>query len=241
VLALTPVVWLYAAHGITTMAQWVRHRTALTRVAAALAVAVGIAPLAYDTLRYDWRLTLPDSRTLTKEWFEQNVPVGSVVYLSGGLISPSTITVPLSIDPALVDPIISQAIADSGDVASDSKSNFYKVLKQSLAKKKTYHLVLLDSRERLEESLDAGIGDWAVVDARTFPMFDDVASNRQSFPEQWRFLQWIRSDFELVKSFVPDGRRTTGPSLLVYRRKRSPMGVVPRKASTGSGAPANAG
>ena len=41
-------------------------------------------------------LTLPDTRTLAKAWFDANVPAGSKVLIEGGKIEPARETVPLA-------------------------------------------------------------------------------------------------------------------------------------------------
>jgi hypothetical protein len=68
----------------------------------------------------------------------------------------------------------------------------------------------------LEEALDQGRGDYAVVRAAFLPPFE-LKINRDRFPAAYRLVRWLHADFTLVRTFTA-GENTRGPTLLVYRR-----------------------
>ncbi len=217
-LPLTPVIWVYVGVSLEAIytATAKRRRALAVPLTAAIALLAAM-PLLYDTVNYDLKLGRPDTRTQAESWIRQESPAGSVVYLEGGLVSPSGLTVPLKMDPAVVDEALSSRTDASGE---NDKSNFYEVMKESLASRQTYHLVLVDNRDQLADALERGLGDYAVLRDKTAIPFT-LESNRAQFPTRYRLVSWVESeDWELIRTFEP-GESMRGPTLLIYRRRAS--------------------
>jgi hypothetical protein len=73
---------------------WPRAGAGKQGVAIAGVAVLAFLP-AYGTISNNILLTRTDTRTIAKEWFEENVPVGSKVFIEGLKIEPSRLTVPL--------------------------------------------------------------------------------------------------------------------------------------------------
>ncbi len=217
-LPLTPVIWVYVGVSLEAIYSATARRRPRAAVPLIGAIALLAAlPLLYDTVRFDLELGRPDTRTRAERWFRQEVPAGSVVYLEGGLVSASGLTVPLKMDPSVVDRALSFRTDTS---AEEDKSDFYEVMKESLASRRTYHLVLIDNTDQLENALERGLGDYVVLRDKTAVPFV-LESNRVQFPTRYRLVSWVESDdWELIRTFEPD-ETTRGPNLLIYRRRAS--------------------
>lgn len=70
-----------------------------------------ILPTFFRTIKFDYLLTRPDTRTLAKQWFEQFIPSGSKVLVQSTLRPehPSSFNIPLSLDIKSIDSRIKDA------------------------------------------------------------------------------------------------------------------------------------
>ncbi len=217
-LPLTPVVWIYTSVCLEAIysATAKRRRSAAIPLTGAIALLAAL-PLLYDTVSFDLELGRPDTRTRAERWIHQEVPAGSVIYLEGGLVSASGLTVPLKMDPAVVDEALRSRTNTAGE---QDKSNFYEVMKESLASRRTYHLVLMNNTAQLVDALERGLGDYVVLRDKTALPFA-LESNRAQFPTRYRLVSWVDSDdWELIEKFE-SGEALRGPTLLIYRRRAS--------------------
>ncbi|MCP4269140.1 MAG: phospholipid carrier-dependent glycosyltransferase [Candidatus Brocadiaceae bacterium] len=176
----------------------------------------GIYPVLKDSIVFDMNKVKPDTRTLAKEWVEKNIPADSVVYITGGLTHPSTMTVSLNMNPELMDEMIFDRLLLTGEIMSSKKDKFYQIKKKVLVEKKTFHLVLTHNRKQLENALNKKMGDYIVLTGKAKGPFT-LDANRETFPEIYRLLKWADSDdFKLINTFKPT-KGLTGPVILIYK------------------------
>jgi hypothetical protein len=216
-LPLLPFVCVYAAGFACVSINYCSRVRRWLGPVAAIAVGLGFLPILWDSAVFGIDHSRPDTRTIAKTWIEDHISQGSEIYISGGIIAPSTMTAPLNIAPELVDPLIAEATG--GERGPVAKSIYYELFKQSLRSKTTYRLILMENRVQLGKALACSAGEYAVLHAESSSLFEHER-NRTAFPLQYRLIKWIESgDFQLIRRFEA-GPRSWGPTLLVYRRNR---------------------
>jgi hypothetical protein len=79
-----PALSILGASFLVDLVGWLVRRPTWRAIAVASAATLIIAMPAAGSLRDSYRLSLPDTRTLAKEWFESNIPGGSRVVMDSG-------------------------------------------------------------------------------------------------------------------------------------------------------------
>lgn len=79
-----PALSILGASFLVDLVGWRIRRTTWRAIAVASAAALIIAMPAARSLRDSYRLSLPDTRTLAKDWFESHIPSGSRVLMDSG-------------------------------------------------------------------------------------------------------------------------------------------------------------
>ena len=213
-LPIVPIVWLYSAYGASRYIQLVRSRSRLVATAVSAAVIALSVPIVLDGVRYVTERNKPDTKTAAYAWFLENVDVGSTIYLEGTGTSASPMTVPLQMDPRRLA-ATSNATNPNVDFA-DARSMYFRQRMRYLESVPTFDLVPIYNTALLEDALNQGRGDYAVVRAAFLPPFD-LKINQDRFPAAYRLVRWLHDDFTLVQTFAP-GEKLQGPTLLVYKR-----------------------
>lgn len=213
-LPITPVLSLFAAIGITFVLEQSTNYTRYLKSLLFLLLALTIFPPLLDSVRYDFRRTLPDTRTIAREWVINTIPSNSKILLEGNIIVPETTTVPLRIKLEMVDGILLHYIASSEH--ENPKGKFYSVLKKVLSKQHTHHLILTGNKFQLEKALLDRDVDYVILRSEFIESFE-FEQNRKSFPYFYKLVTWVQSnEFKLIMEFKPNGS-VAGPRLLVYK------------------------
>jgi hypothetical protein len=180
-----------------------RHAVAFTAIAALV-----ISPV-YATVQNNILLTQDDTRTLAKEWFEENVPDGSKVLIEGLTIEPTRQTVPLHNSAENLKEI-REYYKDVGDRGKVTYLDF----KLQVIPDRTYDLELMkhEDLESFEHYKASGV---QYMVARP----ESLEHSRKSGAAAVAFLDALRSDpdVSLMKSFRFDPQSRNGPDIDVYR------------------------
>lgn len=163
---------------------------------------------AYRSIGNNYLLTRMDTRTIAKEWFEDNIPAGSRVVIEGQKIEPTRLTVPLQ------------------DTAENMRGNirYYKSREPGKAKYLDFKLQVQDGKsydlmyvtqkslQPLEVYKNAG-EQYVVVRPEA------LALSRKVGLEGPDFLQALRNDpqVSLLKRFESDPATRPGPDIEIYR------------------------
>jgi hypothetical protein len=173
--------------------------------------AVLAALIAWPTWRVavaDHSLTLTDTRTIAKEWFESNVPAGTRVLVEGGKIGPKRETVQIGQSRESLE----QSIAFWRKV-EPRQARFLEV-KRAVAGNGGYDLELVQQQsiKPLDQYAEAGV-EYFIVRPEYF------GESRKAGPGATRLLQDLRSDprVTLVRRFMPQSRYQLGDTVEIYR------------------------
>jgi len=188
---------------------------ALPRGQAAIAV-FGLAFLSAWPIRAvvaaDYALTLTDSRTVAKEWFEKNVPAGAKVLVEGGKTGPKRESVQLLESRASLEDRIAywkkveprQARFLEVKLATDDGSGY------------DLELVRLQSIGTLQQYASAGI-EYFIVRPEYF------VTARKASAGAGRLLQDLHKDpcVKLLARFAPDTSWSPGDTVEIYQRSQN--------------------
>ncbi len=190
---------------------WQRFARSNT-VAAAAVVAALIAMPAAQAVREDHLLTMTDTRTLAKEWIEQNIPQGSKILIEGLKINPVKGTVQLQ-DTAEA---IRRRIAYWRKV--EPKQAKFLQLELEVLEGRTFDLELihLSDVESLDSYARRGVEYFIVRPAR-------FVESRRSDGGSAKLLKALRSDprVTLIKTFAEQPLERPGPEIEIYKLNRS--------------------
>jgi hypothetical protein len=179
------------------------------QIVAFTVIVVAVISPVYATITNNILLTQEDTRTLAKEWFENNVPGGSKVLIEGLTIEPTGHTVPLHDSAENLREILEyyKGIGDRGKVT-------YLQFKLQVIPKRTYDLELMQHAElkSLEDYKAAGV-QYLVIRP------ESLENSRKSGAAALAFFEALRTDpdVSLIKSFRLDPQSRTGPAIDVYR------------------------
>jgi hypothetical protein len=214
-LPILPILCVYVGISIETIWNTVGDKRIYTKILAVFLVALLFFPLIRDSIAKGRGFTRPDNRTLANDWVEDNIPSEALIYIQGGIISASTMTVPIKINPDQIDGVLSKYY--SNEMGEPEKNRFYEIMKRSLKTKKTYNLVLTGNEGWLSDALEKKIGDYVILTGHIKSLFSHEP-NKKNFPAMHRLISWVDSkDFSLIKVFKKSGR-VSGPEILIYER-----------------------
>ncbi|CAN5295448.1 hypothetical protein BH24PSE2_BH24PSE2_12880 [soil metagenome] len=188
---------------------WPRGRPA-RQVAGVIAVAALGALPAYRTVANNQLLIQEDTRTVAKNWIENNVPQGSRIFIEGLKIEPTRLTVPLD-DTA-------DNIRRYIEFYQDREPGKAKYLRYKLQARSanSYDLELGTPSEIRENDLmhykRMGI-QYLVIRPEAFSDSRKLAEGGVSFLNQLT----NDPDVSLMRSFSPGSRERSGPLIHVYR------------------------
>ncbi len=186
-------------------------KTGLMKQSAVVAISVALIVLpAYRSAANGYLLTQPDTRTIARNWFEENVADGSKVMIEGLKIEPSRLTVPLQ------------------DTAGNMRANieYYRTREPGKAKYlayvlqvesgRTYDLELVKRTElqSLDHYKEKGV-QYFVVRPEAFENSRRMGVAGRSFLDELRDDQ----DMKLLKSFEADAKSRPGPDIEIYEAR----------------------
>jgi hypothetical protein len=176
---------------------------------AVVAIATLIISPVYATIQNNILLIQDDTRTVAKEWFEENVPAGSKVLIEGLTIEPTRQTVPLHNSGDNLRKIREhyKSVGDRGKVT-------YLDFKLQVIPEPTYDLELMKHEylESFEHYKATGV-QYLVIRP------ESLEHSRLSGAAALAFLEALRTDpdVSLMKSFQFDPQSRNGPDIDVYR------------------------
>jgi hypothetical protein len=154
--------------------------------------------------------TLPDTRTLAKQWVDANVPPGSKVLIEGGKIAASRLSVPLADSKESLDRRISY-----WEVQEPRQARYLKILRR----------VHPGGGYQLEFMQIGSIAPWAQYRAQGVEYMvvrpDYLAGARKAKGDGSRLLEDLHKDpnVSLIKKFVGESDDKPGPTIEIYRAR----------------------
>jgi hypothetical protein len=201
------IVVLATLGGRALCAVW--PRGGYVKQAAAVSILVIFTALpAYRTAANNYLLTQTDTRTLAKEWFEENVPEGSRVMIEGLKVEPSRLTVPLQDTAANM-----RANIEYYKTREPGKAIYLRYLLQ-VDVERTYDLELVKRTEvqELQFYKDRGV-QYFVIRPEAFENSRRMGSTGRDLLAELN----DDPDVTLVKTFKSDARSRPGPDIDIYK------------------------
>jgi hypothetical protein len=189
--------------------QWPRAGAVKRAFAVVLVAALAALP-AYRSIVNDHLLTQPDTRTIAKQWFEEQIPHGARVFIEGGKIEPTRLTVPLQ-DTAENF----REYAEFYRTREPGKTKYLNFKLQALSGP-SYDLELISPADLelhdLEYYKEAGI-QYLVIRPEAF------SYQRKKGVAKVVFFDELKNDPDasVIKRFRKDSEARTGPDIDIYR------------------------
>ncbi|MEX2123285.1 MAG: glycosyltransferase family 39 protein [Woeseia sp.] len=187
-------------------------RSGSLRQAAAVVFVVILAGFpAYRTVANNYLLTQTDTRTLARNWFDENIPQGSRVMIEGLKIEPTKLTVPLQDTPENM-----RANIEYYKSREPGKAKYLGfVLQVDIGNTYDLELVKPTELQSLEFYKNKGV-EYLVIRPEAF------ASSRSMGQAGRDFLEDLQNDRDvsLLKSFRSDPRSRPGPDIDIYEVAR---------------------
>lgn len=202
------IVVLALMAGRLLYAAWPRARTMKQVVAVAVVAALTFLP-AYRTIANNYLLAQTDTRTIAKEWFDENVLEGARVLIEGIKIEPTRLTVPLQ-DTA--DNM--QEYIEYYSTREPGKSKYLK-FKLQVLDGKSYDLELVAPSEWQQ-----GVGHFRDIGIEYLVIRPEALyGSRKASEDGSAFLVELQTDpdVSLIQTFQPDSHSRPGPLIQVYR------------------------
>ncbi|MFH1317278.1 MAG: glycosyltransferase family 39 protein [Candidatus Woesearchaeota archaeon] len=188
-----------------------------TMLAASLIVVslILIIPPAYDVIKFNSILTQKDTRTLSKEWIESNIPFNSKIACEGY--------------PNLCPPLIRNKDSSLNEgfpqmefnLDSEGISTYTNLLEAKEYPKNVYYVTLVwkDNKDPLVRIEEENIEYVAVTSLRYQGVFSDVAlrDDPDLALSARAFYNHLESDHQLLKTFSPNNQDTYGPEIKIYK------------------------
>jgi hypothetical protein len=198
------VMLVLAARLFADIAEKLRWR----RLAAGSVIAFLIAWPTWRVAADDYSLTLTDTRTVARDWFEANVPAGTTVLVEGGKIGPKRETV------QLVQSRTSLERSIAFWRKAEPRQAKYLEVKLAVAGGGGYDLVLVQQQsvKPLDDYAKAGVEYFILR-----PVY--FSESRKAGPGAEKLLRDLRSDprVTLVRRFAPESRYQRGDTVEIYR------------------------
>ncbi|MGH7926181.1 MAG: ArnT family glycosyltransferase [Candidatus Binatia bacterium] len=201
---------------------WPRRGATGRAVAVFAVTALAFLP-AYRTVMNSYLIIKTDTRTIAKEWFEENVPEGARVFIEGIKIEPTRLTVPLQDTVENMREYI-----EYYSIREPGKSKYLGFKIQAI-NGKTYDLKLVPPRDMqdLRYYKEAGI-EYLVIRPEAFLNSRKIGDQSISFYEELQHDPAVT----LLKTFEPDPRSRPGPLIEIYKIDQKGVGVMRESAMT---------
>ncbi len=207
-LPVLPVILLLAASGVELILGRFRYseRSPALRMSLVVAVIAVLAVIPVRKFPELWNRSRKDTRTLAKEWIEDNLPQGSFIireYFGPDLLFPSNL---LHLSPEITERLFS----------GEDSHKVFAVLT----------LPMFQTRpERSEAFYDLDLypdADFLITSSSVRSRYD---RDPATFQDQVDFYRELTARWVILKEFDPDGG--TGPRLVLYRNPshNSPFGI----------------
>ena len=202
----------------------------------AFLTAIALAETLPPSIAQDRYLTLPDTRTLAKEWIEQNIPAGSKILMDHGRYM-AGYTAPINMDAATIDELYLKDTSRQGGVEEPGEPHaerYYRLLIEATRGKTAYPIIPIthDSlggktakRNRPKpESLDYYITgkhvQYIVTSSRYSDPYFAPDQPKENIEYSRPFVEFYTSVYQrcpLLKEFSPVSGKMQGPEIRIYR------------------------
>ena len=232
-----PALAILSASLVVDVVSWlVRPRTWQAVGLTLVTVLLLVAP-ARSSFQESYRLTLPDTRSVAKDWIEGNIPPGSRIVMDSGKYYLSGLGPPLRLSRWTLEQLIARAESlDTESLARrdgtrrvgySGEAEYFRQQLQALDDQPGYDIVqvLHDIGSpradvlTLDEYLAMGV-QYAIVNNRVQEGYLPGSEEAMRYPDKatrYRdFYQALESHATLLKEFNPSDE-TVGPSLRIYK------------------------
>ncbi len=221
-----------AVHGCLRSARQTDGRAAFGWLIVLLAVVAETLP---RCVVQDWYLTLPDTRTLAKEWIEENIQPGSSILMDRGRFI-AGYTAPIHPNAATIERLYLKNDAPQSGAKGFREvhaSAYFQLLMEATRNQKTYNIIpvlhdihggqVATMQRPLPVTLDEGIrqGVRYVITSSAFSERyfapDQTASNLEYSRPFVELYQSIERRCVLLREFAPAVYKVQGPVIRVYQ------------------------
>jgi len=231
-----PALSILGASFLVDLVGWLVRRNRWRAIALASAAALVIAMPAMRCFRDSYRLSLPDTRTLAKEWLERHVPSGSRIVMDSGKYYLGAFGPPLRLSRWTLEHFIERArppgielsrIEGTRRVGFSGEAEYFRRQLETLNGRPGYDVIQVlhdlgsDVADvlTLEEYIGMG-AQYAVASSFARQTYDvdgvETASHKQKAARYRELYQALDARATLLKEFRPS-QSVQGPTLRIYK------------------------
>ena len=209
ILPIIPFLSVMGAIGIVEITNKIQKRKEqIADTVLALIVAIIVIPMAIDVVKHDNMLTKKDTRTLTVEWFEENVESGSSVAIE------------------FYHPQLQNINEEFQTIGPKKINNFVDNNHKEYMVYDTNYLKFLWGPDRIVEKDPIQIVSenqiqYLVLDNWTSGRFyTDIAINKYPMlcKQRQEFYTWVNENYEIIKIIENHNNETPGPNIQIYKK-----------------------
>jgi hypothetical protein len=232
-----PALAILSALFLTEAVAWIVRRPVLQAIALGLATAVVIASPARASYQSSYLLSLPDTRTVAKDWIEKNVPFNSKLVMDSGKYYLSVYGPPLRMSRWTLEGFIARSKSPAEGtlarregtrrVGYSGEAEYFRKQLQTLGDEPAYDIVqiLHDPGSTktdvltMQEYIAMGV-QYAIVSSKAQESYTPDSEQAAKHPDKaakYRdFYQSLASHATLLKDFNPSAD-IAGPGLQIYK------------------------
>jgi Dolichyl-phosphate-mannose-protein mannosyltransferase len=219
-----PALSLLAASLVADAIKWlVRSNIRLQQAAAAVTTGLLVIMPAGHSFERSYRLSLPETRILSKTWVEENIPLGSKIVMDSGKYYLEAYGPPLPPSRWTLEQLVNRGkAANSGNIARregarrvaySGEAAYFKHKLDVLRDQPGYDIIRIlhgvgsPDVLSLKQYVDQGV-QYAIVSS--------YAAAAPGYSKRKDFYESLRERATLVKEFRPS-EKIAGPTLLIYK------------------------
>jgi 4-amino-4-deoxy-L-arabinose transferase-like glycosyltransferase len=231
-----PALSLLSASFLVDVVSWFIRPRIPQSVALTLAVVLLLVTPARVSFQNSFRLALPETRSMAKEWIEENIPPGFKIVMDSGKYYLSAYGPPLRPSRWTLEQFITRAESFSGTslarregtrrVGWSGEAEYFRQQLQTLDAQPGYDVIQILHDEgspradvlALDEYVSMGV-KYAIVNSSVWKGYTTGSETAVWHPDKaakyWNFYQALEARATLLKEFSPSDK-TAGPHLRIY-------------------------
>lgn len=228
-----PALSILGASFIADVVGWIIRPRVLQATLLILVTVLLLVNPAIISFRESYRLTLPDTRTLSKNWIEGNIPFGSKIVMDSGKYYLSGFGPPLRLSRWTLERLIDRAENSAGKSlpridgsrinSYSGESEYFRQYLQALGDGPGYDIVqiLHDPGSQRADVLTlheyvSMVVQYAIVSSKGWKGYPMGSRHPHKAAKYRDFYQALESRATLLKEFKPS-EKIAGPTLRIYR------------------------